>query len=581
MKRISVVLQGLLILIVALMPVSTRAASKPGLPSAAKTPAAVSKPSVQPATVPVPGKAQAPKAALPDLVVTDIALDDACQLKVTVRNAGQGMVKPQEFQRLRIKVTYAGAKSAELFVSKLSRGAAALRPGTEATLATAIHLVKSGLVTAEFDSRQAVAESDEKNNQMRKVLNPRCTTATRKIRPIPPQGVDKTVKPKDNRPLAFTNMAGRRKGEVNLILANHGISVQQPMGDRVYPQGSVVQIAWSDSRPADDVHSERGNFIFNIRRHGDAGEDACFWCGREVGRGAVAEPAISARIPDDIPNGRDYYLRVYSTDNPEVYGDSASFRIGPRGAEAVVDLHDPPPCPDWVDDRYCHANSWYRVGQPLGFTLRGSVDGAVIEEIIRARIEPIYRPFPATPMFLREVVNFTSAEFSWTPSLRMTTREDYHIVVEYRMQHDRADANRVAYSERIRLNPPWSEPDTTGDNQIVIRYPEDGDTIYTGSHSELMVQWRCERCADIDDLSYTKVLLKGGEELQRIGPTHSGGDRSPTGRFNIYGCLSGSDYQVRIELNRWNYDTERPEMIASDTTENFTIMNNTMGGASE
>jgi len=370
MKRIPVMLQCFLMLSVALVPLSIQAASKPGLPTTAKTPAAASKPFVQPAKAPVPQKIKTPAAVLPDLVVTDITLDDACNLKVTVKTTGRYMVKPNDFQRLKIKITHDGINSAELFMAKLAKGTAALMPGAEVTLATAVNLDKSGLVTAECDSRQAVAESDEKNNQMRKVLNPRCTKATRKIRPIPPKGVDKTVKPKDNRPLAFTNMAGRRKGVVNLIPANHGISVQQPVGDRVYPQGSVVQIAWSDSRPEDDIHSERGNFIFNIRRHGDAGEDACFWCGREVGRGAVAEPAISATIPDDIPNGRDYYVRVYSTDNPEVYGDSASFRIGPRGAEAVVDLHDPPPCPDWVDDMYCHANSWYRVGQSLGFTLR-------------------------------------------------------------------------------------------------------------------------------------------------------------------------------------------------------------------
>jgi len=575
MKR-NPLMVSVLIVTMALMPLSTRAASKPGLTSAAKTPAAVSKPSVPPETAPVPGKTKAPNSALPDLVVTDIALDDACRLNVTVKNIGRGTVNPEDFQRLIIKITRDGAKPAEFFTAKLSKGTVALRPGVAATLATAIHLVKSGLVTAEFDSRQAVAESDEKNNHMRKVLNPHCAKTTQKLKPIPPKGLDKTVKPKDNRPLAFTHGAGRRKGVINLIDATHGISVEQPVGDRVYPQGSEVQITWSDARPADGVDSERGNFIFNIRRHGDAGEDACFWCGREVGRGVVASPTISASIPDDIPNGRDYYVRVYSTDNPEIYGDSDFFQIGPRGVEAVINLHDPPPCPDWVDDRYCHVNSWYRVGQPLGFTIRGSGDGAVIEEIIRVRLEPIYRRFPASPMFLRDVINFTSAEFSWLPPLEMVTGEDYRIVVEYRMRHDAADANRFAYSDRIRLNPPWSEPDTTGYNQIVILSPEAGDTVYTGSHSQLWVQWHCDQCADIDDLSYTRVLLKNGVELQRIGPTHAGGDINPTAWFNIFGYLSDSDYQVRIELNRMNYDTETPEMIASDTTGDITIINNTL-----
>jgi hypothetical protein len=519
----------------------------------------------------VPGKTTALKAVLPDLVVTDIALDDACRLKITVKNTGHGTVKPEDFQRLLIKITYDGAKSAELFTAKLSKGTAALIPGAAATLATAIHLDKSGLVTAELDSRQTVAESNEKNNGLRKMLNPLCAQADKKTKAISAKGLDITAGPKVKKPLA-----GQTEGADDIMDETHGISVHQPVGDRVYPQGSVVQITWSDARPADGVDSERGNFIFNIRRHGDAGEDACFWCGREVGRGVVASPTISASIPDDIPNGRDYYVRVYSMDNPEIYGDSDFFQIGPRGVEAVINLHDPPPCPDWVDDRYCHVNSWYRVGQPLGFTIRGSGDGAVIEEIIRVRLEPIYRRFPASPMFLRDVINFTSAEFSWLPPLEMVTGEDYRIVVEYRMRHDAADANRFAYSDRIRLNPPWSEPDTTGYNQIVILSPEAGDTVYTGSHSQLWVQWHCDQCADIDDLSYTRVLLKNGVELQRIGPTHAGGDINPTAWFNIFGYLSDSDYQVRIELNRMNYDTETPEMIASDTTGNITIINNTL-----
>jgi len=175
---------------------------------------------------------------------------------------------------------------------------------------------------------------------------------------------------------------------------------------------------------------------------------------------------------------------------------------------------------------------------------------------------------------------FTSFNTTWAIPAHIP-QGNYRLLAEAGVADCDSIDSLSAYSAVFSINPPPPEPVPGDRNTISIRSPSAGDTIYTGDHNQLWVQWSCVDCEEPADLSYTRVLLKNGEELQRIGPIHAGGDMSPMEWFNIFGYLSGADYQVQIELNRFNYDTERPEVIWTETTGNFSIINNTMGYLSD
>jgi hypothetical protein len=561
----------IVILILATLP--AYGASKPG--AAEKKAPIMEAPSKELKKTPAQRQLKIPTAALPDLVVTDIALDNACRLAITIQNKGRGAVEPGDLQRAAMKITPSGAKATELRMALLMPGIAVLKPGAKATMNTTIIVERSGLVTVEADSGRVIAETNESNNQMRKTLSPHCTKATDSTTRKPAKDIVQTKASKIQlgRPAAQDPEGAEQpqyfSGEI------HGIAVLEPVRRQVYAQGSLVVVSWSDANPGDGLDAESGAFVFLIRRQGGAGDEACATCGHEVGRATVAEPQFTIQVPTYMMTGADYYVRVYAGDNPEVYGDSDIFSIGPVDEEALIELHDPPPCPDWVHPMHCHARTQFRVDQPIVFTLRRSGDSAVIGEIFSAVLLSVYHSAPSVPMALTEFSNFTIAELSWTPPPDTAVPIEYRIEIGYRFAHDAPDVRRYVNSERFYLNPPWSEPDLSSHNQIAIRNPEAGDTVYTGSTNTLWAQWQCELCDDTSTLSYTRILLKGGEELQRIGPiaySHLG--MSPREWFSIFGYLSGSDYQVRIELNRHNDETDALEMIASDTTGYFAILNN-------
>lgn len=73
------------------------------------------------------------------------------------------------------------------------------------------------------------------------------------------------------------------------------------------------------------------------------------------------------------------------------------------------------------------------------------------------------------------------------------------------------------------------------------------------------------------DIAYTRILLKDGIELDRIGPINYAG-RSLADPINLYGYLSGSDYQVKIELYSMDSDGE-PLLVSSATSDFFNLQN--------
>jgi hypothetical protein len=118
--------------------------------------------------------------------------------------------------------------------------------------------------------------------------------------------------------------------------------------------------------------------------------------------------------------------------------------------------------------------------------------------------------------------------------------------------------------KRPRPGPRPSPPPTI----LQIRYPHDGDTLYT---TELRVAWQCT-WPEAEDPSFARVLLKNGVELQRIGPINYAG-RGLSDSLNLFGRISGTDYQVMIEAYDWDIDRGAPVYAASVTSGFFTFVN--------
>ena len=173
-------------------------ASKPGA-SDAKAPAVMAPPTA-PKVPPVQRSQALPKGALPDLVVTGMALDSACRLIVTVKNIGPGGVDAADFQRATLKIVPGGARAVELSMAKLAPGTAGLQPGAEVVLTAALVLESSSLVIVEADSRGAIAETNEGNNRMDRKLSPRCAKSKEISKGKPVKAVDaagvRMIKPK-------------------------------------------------------------------------------------------------------------------------------------------------------------------------------------------------------------------------------------------------------------------------------------------------------------------------------------------------------------------------------------------------
>ena len=86
--------------------------------------------------------------------------------------------------------------------------------------------------------------------------------------------------------------------------------------------------------------------------------------------------------------------------------------------------------------------------------------------------------------------------------------------------------------KRPRPGPRPSPPPTI----LQIRHPHDGDTIYT---TELRVAWQYT-WPEAEDPSFTRVLLKNGVELQRIGPINYY-PRDLSDSLNLFGRISGTE----------------------------------------
>jgi hypothetical protein len=270
-------------------------------------------------------------------------------------------------------------------------------------------------------------------------------------------------------------------------------------------------------------------------------------------------------MPTDVPLASDYRIEVVDRNGLTEGISESEFSVTRPICGIEVGLEDLE-----VHSLYPSSRFLYRVGQPLNFLISSSrlvevtAQLVPVEEQFRWRIRSIpLRDFGGS---------FTTASFSWTPPPE-TPVGDYRIyvtgVIVTGTTHGGATCTGHAYSEAFHLYAPIPDPVY----EINVTYPQSGQiVIFTSNFPYCHLSWSGWFPTDA---LFTRILYKGSVELQRIGPDVLSPDyydldfNAYVKYFNVNGYASGSDYHVRVEV--WSLDGT--ELLASDNTENFTLMN--------
>jgi hypothetical protein len=548
-------------------PLSSPAKSTPPSP-AAKAPAPTSK---------------ALAKAMPDLVVSKVWVDASCLLNVAICNVGKGPISPAEHGNGKLTITIDKTDTHFFFTKPTLNGPAMdlqgklKHPGATLEFNTRIALMKPASVTAMVDADKAIDESNEKNNLTSiQLTSGKCkpqATAIKKKALAKPGSAERLSVPNQ---MAQNRM--RATASIGSIIDAHGVDFNtRPMsfGDGINIHSIDEVTAYSFIlRYSVDESLANGDITFYMLHGGEQVAQTT----RPFDHGG-GDPSVhvfmaqnfSWSLPVNLVNDDNYGIIAVKSDGlgiSDPFTVNLPYRPYATGMGMSIEFTHP------VDSTY------FLHGQEIQFTIACTCRSSIDQ--VHLQLVPATGGGAAAYDF--SILNtggpFTSFNKTWTIPTHIP-RGDYRLLAEAGVSGCASIENLSAYSRVFSINPPLPEPAPGERNTISIRSPSAGDTIYTGDHNQLWVQWSCAHCDGPDDLSYTRVLLKNGEELQRIGPTHAGGDMSPMEWFSIFGYLSGSDYQVQIELNRFNSDTERPEMIWSETTGNFSIINNTMGYLSD
>jgi hypothetical protein len=115
------------------------------------------------------------RAVLPDLVASEIGLDERCYADLAVRNAGQGVIPDETFDKGQIRVLADGGQKAILLV-KADPKRALKAPCGAVSVDSGIALEKEAWVQVVMDSSDQVDEGveGETNNSRRERLTPKC-----------------------------------------------------------------------------------------------------------------------------------------------------------------------------------------------------------------------------------------------------------------------------------------------------------------------------------------------------------------------------------------------------------------------
>ena len=107
---------------------------------------------------------------LPDLVITDLRLDENCNVQVTIKNVGQGPIDEPAWSYefldyCGVSIYIDGKEVACVPFLKFDADRRVEPAGGSAVLKSAIRIAKESVVLAVVDSTQVIVESDETNNR--------------------------------------------------------------------------------------------------------------------------------------------------------------------------------------------------------------------------------------------------------------------------------------------------------------------------------------------------------------------------------------------------------------------------------
>jgi hypothetical protein len=317
-----------------------------------------------------------------------------------------------------------------------------------------------------------------------------------------------------------------------------------------WPRGSIKLITW---RIDGEYPSERA-FLVTLMRGAESVKTIS--AGGAVWNGTFETYSLKWVMPTDIPLASDYRIEVVDRNGLTEGISEREFSVtrpicGIEVGLVDLEVHSLDPSSGFL----------YRVGQPLNFVISSS---GLVE--VTAQLVPVEEDLRHWSIPLRDTGGgFTTASFSWTPPPEIPVG-DYRIYVTAVIPGC-ATGTGHAYSEVFRLYAPIPDPEY----EINVTSPREGQIVSLRSYSLFLIMWY--GCGFPDVTSFTRILYKGSVELQRIGPDER---PPPPGReccydtnFNVTGYASGSDYHVRVEA--WSPDGT--ELLASDNTENFTLLN--------
>ncbi len=292
--------------------------------------------------------------------------------------------------------------------------------------------------------------------------------------------------------------------------------------------------------------------------------------------------SMTFRIPDGVPPGN-YHLFA-DTPHHNVTGISRRFTINANERISNLDNGMTIEILEPTDLTYVRNNTRMRLNLSNGGG-RGHSIGQVHLQLIKASPGEDYGTVVYEyPEIYGESEPFTSKIISVSlfPGLPLGR---YRFFAQANLARGDRFARCSAYSPVFMIYPAPRAPESVELPSVEIRTPRGGQTVYTGRQQQLWVQWNLLHVHG-EHYPFYIILLKNGVELQRnyMGAITNGpretGDTDETHRPNfdlvalsVAGYLSGSDYQVRVEMYREDTDGRR-ELIASATTPPFTLINN-------
>ncbi len=117
------------------------------------------------------------RAALPDLAVRRLWLDNQCNVNVQITNSGKQKIANRALRKSTLSLRY-GKRRVPISLSKVDPRGRLSQPGGTVSFRSTVRLKKRTVVSAAVDSRNTIRELNERNNAIRFRLQKPCLTLT-------------------------------------------------------------------------------------------------------------------------------------------------------------------------------------------------------------------------------------------------------------------------------------------------------------------------------------------------------------------------------------------------------------------